>query len=241
MISLTPIKPIITSVNPEDSRKLCSFIVPQNKIGELHIDMKPSQSGYGYTFITELRNRFRKLLGYEEFAFFEGAKDISGLYIKVDDEYQRRGYNLGEILRLSSIIGILENKVKNFNIVSKDTAIYFHSKYKFQPNVATFYERNNLLETVANNKSAGFEEFTERAKKLLDEISLSGNAEEQRKHTQETNKLLSEYITKVLNNKEQKQHKFNFAMGMTLTDENILKNKEFFNELFKKHGIDYNI
>ena len=30
-------------------------------------------------------------------------------------------------------------------------------------------------------------------------------------------------------------------MRMTLTDENIMKNKDFFNALFKKHGIDYQI
>ena len=64
---------------------------------------------------------------------------------------------------------------------------------------------------------------------------------QQRKICAETNEVLGEYLDKVIAEKSQKQHPINYTMPMTLTDENILKNKEFFNQLFKKHGIDYNV
>ena len=72
MLSINPVKPIkplITNLAENDTRKICSFIVPNNKAGELYLDMRMPKAGYGYGFITELRNRFNKLLGYEEFVY----------------------------------------------------------------------------------------------------------------------------------------------------------------------------
>lgn len=236
-------KPIITNVAQGDTRKLCSFVVPENKFGKLYLDVKMPKAGYGHNFITELRNRFDKLLGYEEFAYFEGSPNMSGLFIRVNDEYKQKGFNFGEILRLSSIIEIMENKVKNFEIISKDTAIYFHAKYKFTPNLA-FSDRDKFLKTLSGDKSNGYEKFSQKAQDLADKLKIAKeNADipQQRKICAETNEVLSEYLDKVIAEKSQKQHPINFTMPMTLTDENILKNKEFFNQLFKKHGIDYNV
>lgn len=236
-------KPIITNVAQGDTRKLCSFVVPENKFGKLCLDVKMPKAGYGHNFITELRNRFDKLLGYEEFAYFEGSPNMSGLFIRVNDEYKQKGFNFGEILRLSSIIEIMENKVKNFEIISKDTAIYFHAKYKFTPNLA-FSDRDKFLKTLSGDKSNGYEKFSQKAQDLADKLKIAKeNADipQQRKICAETNEVLGEYLDKVIAEKSQKQHPINFTMPMTLTDENILKNKEFFNQLFKKHGIDYNV
>lgn len=236
-------KPIITNVAQGDTRKLCSFVVPENKFGKLYLDVKKPKAGYGHNFITELRNRFDKLLGYEEFAYFEGSPNMSGLFIRVNDEYKQKGFNFGEILRLSSIIEIMENKVKNFEIISKDTAIYFHAKYKFTPNLA-FSDRDKFLKTLSGDKSNGYEKFSQKAQDLADKLKIAKeNADipQQRKICAETNEVLGEYLDKVIAEKSQKQHPINYTMPMTLTDENILKNKEFFNQLFKKHGIDYNV
>ena len=236
-------KPIITNVAQGDTRKLCSFVVPENKFGKLYLDVKMPKAGYGHNFITELRNRFDKLMGYEEFAYFEGSPNMSGLFIRVNDEYKQKGFNFGEILRLSSIIEIMENKVKNFEIISKDTAIYFHAKYKFTPNLA-FSDRDKFLKTLSGDKSNGYEKFSQKAQDMADKLKIAKeNADipQQRKICAETNEVLGEYLDKVIAEKSQKQHPINYTMPMTLTDENILKNKEFFNQLFKKHGIDYNV
>ena len=241
MIGISPIKPIITKVDPQDARKICSFVVPDSKMGDLYLEMKHPQNGFCHSFITELRNRFHKLLGYEEFAYFNDAKDIYGLHIRVGDEYQRKGYNLGEILRLSSIIEIIENKIKNFNILSKDTAIYFHSKYKFKPDVTSVSDCDRLLKTVIEDKTPGFEKIAGKAKVLMQKIESVKSKEEQQHFCEVTNGILEEYITKAIETKTQKQHPFTSTMNMTLTDDTVYKNKEFFNDLFKKHGIDYKI
>ena len=96
-----PIKPIVYKLTNDDSRKICSFIIPYNKAGSLQLEIKKHNNGFGCDFVTELKNKSGKLLGFEEFAFFENAKNISGLYIKVNEEYQRKGYNLGDFRRES--------------------------------------------------------------------------------------------------------------------------------------------
>ncbi len=236
MTLISPIKPTITTL--ADSKKLCSFRIMSNKAGELDLTVKPKLFGYN-CFISELKNRFNKLLGFEEFTLFNGTQNIDGFFIRVNNEYQRCGYNFGEILRLSSIIEILENKVKNFNIVSKDSAIYFHSKYKFKPNISSFKERDMLLKTVANNEQ--FADLREKAVALQSKIIEEKDSARQRDFCKEANELINEFIQKVLANKSEKEHPFNWVMRMTLTDENIMQNKDFFNVLFKKHGIDYQI
>lgn len=244
MLSINPVKPIkplITNLAENDTRKICSFIVPNNKAGELYLDMRMPKAGYGYGFITELRNRFNKLLGYEEFAFFENSKTISGLFIRANNEYQRSGYNFGEILRLSSIIEILENKIKNFNITSKSSAIYFHSKYKFKPNFTSFAERDKFLDILANDQSNGFEKYSQKAQNLINQIDKNKEPKSQRDCCKQANSLLGDYLEKVMAEKSQDKHQFNYTLGMTLTDENILNNSEFFNNLFEKHGIDYKV
>lgn len=236
-----PIKPIVYKLTKDDSRKICSFIIPYNKAGSLQLEIKKHNNGFGYNFITELKNKFGKLLGFEEFAFYENAKNISGLYIKVSEEYQRKGYNLGEILRLSSIIEIIENKIKNFNIVSKSTAIYFHSKYKFEPNISVFKQRDYFLQKIAENNNEDFKSFSAKAKKIISGVNSDSSPEAQRAYCKETNKLLKEYLRKIISEKAQKQYPFDTPLEMTLTDKSILDNKTFFNDLFNKHGIDYKI
>ena len=98
-----------------------------------------------------------------------------------------------------------------------------------------------MLDTVAKDGAAGFENIAQRAILLKQKIGLAKSAEEQREYCKVANGILGEYIAKAIETKTQDQHKFNHTMNMTLTDETIQKNKEFFNGLFQKHGIDYKI
>ena len=63
----------------------------------------------------------------------------------------------------------------------------------------------------------------------------------QRMYCNEANQLFSQYINRALSNHDIKSHKFDWVMDMKLTRENVFENKEFYNELFEKHGIDYKI
>lgn len=241
MNTIKMVKPLITSIAKNDTRKLCSFSIPENKAGELFVKVKEAENGYGYKFITELKNKYNKLLGYEEFSFFDWTDNITGLYINVDKEYRQKNYFFGEILRLTSIIEMLENKIKNFKITSKDSAIYFHSKYKFEPAVTSFEDRKKLLQTIVNDRSNGFEDLSLTAQRLNKYFQNRISWQSQQEFQKQTNKLLQEYIKRALDKKEIDKHSFKWTMDMCLTEENVRKNRDFFNGLFKKHGIDYTI
>ena len=241
MIKVNSVKPSIKLYSPDEPRNLCSLIVPHNKAGELNVNVKEDSYGNGYRFIIELKNKFGKLLGFEQYTHFENTDYMTGLLINVIPEYRRKNYFFGEILRLASIIQMLENNIKTFSIKSKDTAIYFHAKYKFKPSVTSFQDRNKLLDTVAKDTAPAFKDIALKAKALADKISSQPSAAKQRNFSVEANKLFTQYINRSLKEKNINNHKFNWVMDMTLEQKNILENKDYFNSLFAKHGIDYEI
>ncbi len=235
---IKPLKPIFV---PYKGRKLCSLTIPENKAGELQINVKEPDDKYGNGFITELKNKYNKLLGFEHYSHEFSSDKITGLYIDVEPEYRRKNYRFGEILRLVSIMEMLENKINKFVICAKDNAIYFHAKYKFEPAVTSFSTRDKLLETVINDNSKKFSDLSGEAAQLKEKISSALSAEEQRNLCSETNLLLSRYIRRAELENNINKHQFNWPMDMVLTSEQIYKNKNYFNRLFKKHGIDYSI
>lgn len=241
MLKINPAKPSIRLYKPDDTRKLCSFILSGNKAGVLNINVKEDPNGSGYRFIAELRNNIGKLLGFEHYAQFDKTDYMTGLLINVIPEYRRNNYFLGEILRLTSIIQMLENNIKTFSIKSKDSAIYFHSKYKFQPSVISFYDRDKLLETITQDTSPKFKDITLKGKELTEKIKYTLSTEKQRTFTQEANTLFAEYINRAMTENNSHLHQFHWLMDMALEQKTVLKNKEFFNSLFDKHGIDYKI
>ncbi len=241
MLKINPVKPTIKLYRNNETRKLCSFVVPENKAGELNVNVKEDIENGGHLFITELRNRLNKLLGFEHLSHYNNNDNMTGLYIYVDPEYRQKHYFFGEILRLASIIQMLENKIKTFSIVSKDSAIYFHSKYKFQPSVTSFSNRDKLLSTLVNDKAPDFKDLSLKGKELTEQIKNNPSPDKQRMYCNDANQLFSQYINRALSNHDIKSHKFDWVMDMKLTRENVFANKEFYNELFKKHGIDYKI
>ncbi len=241
MIKVNTVKPSIKLYRPDETRKLCSLIVPHNKAGELNVNVKEDSYGNGYRFLIELRNKLGKLLGFEQYTHFENTDYMTGLLINVIPEYRRKNYFFGEILRLASIIQMLENNIKTFSVTSKDTAIYFHAKYKFKPSVTSFQDRNNLLDTVTKDTAPCFKDIALKGKALKDKISSESSAAKQRDFSLEANKLFTQYISRALEEKNTDAHQFNWVMDMTLEQKKVFENKDYFNSLFAKHGIDYKI
>ena len=137
---------------------------------------------------------------------------------------------------------MLENKKTLFKIYSKSTAIYFHSKYKFEPNITSFHERDAALLTIIQDKNKNFSDLSQKGKNLQHKINICQTAEEQRELCLSVNKLIKEYIERAKNPAgNYKFHPFQSGIDMILTNKNLIKHKDFFNNLFKKHGIDYNI
>ncbi len=239
-------KPVISQFNPNDSRKLCSFNVHNDILGELTLDTAMEGNPGSQFLVSKLKNKQGKEIGTEIFSNPdpESRRELTGFTIKVNQEYQNTGkknFRFGEILRLASIIEMIENNIPALNIYSKDTAIFFHAKYKFIPTIKTLREHNKALEVIATNTDKDFDKFKTQATALIKKIKEEPLAENQRVLCDEANILIQQYIEQVLNKKATKKHPFNNGMDMTLTRDNIIKNREFFNDLYRKHGIDYEI
>ena len=239
------IKPKIT-ISPIDNRKVCSFAVENPVLGILTADSRMDyNNGFKRLFI-DLKNKQNKLLGQEELTINSNASDMTGLSIWVEPEYRKKGqhgFHFGEIIRLASIINMLENSKKIFKIFSKTTAIYFHSKYKFEPNITSFQERNSVLSTIIDDKSPEVKDLAEYASVLLARAKTETNPAIQRKLCFPANEVTKEYIRRIeyMGKNEYKQHPFKHGIDMVLTQDEIIKNRAFFNRLFEKHGIDYTI
>ena len=232
----------------EASQKAYVNNIPRIKInnpilGEIHT--KHIKDSFNPSYITtELRNSVGNLLGKELFSLEEGNPKSMGLTMEVEQEYREKGFKFGEILRLSSIMMIIQNKIKEFEIYSKHSAIYFHSRYMFEPAITNFQERDSALQSIIKNCEGKeeYKEFQREAEEILENSFTHKDAKIQRDLCNETNILLKKYIAKVLEKKsEYREHPFSTGITMKLTDNNIFINKNFFNNLFKKHNIDYKI
>lgn len=237
---------MINTISTLDAFQKIPQIRVQNKyLGELFTESR--RGSVDRTLITtELKNRQNKVLGEEIFSLDTDTQTGAGLLIQTGAEYRQKScYKFGEILRLSSIMALLENKIKTFEIFSKDIAIYFHSKYKFEPAIKSFSERDRALQSIVMNshKNGGeYAQFAKEAEELLKKIESEPEASKQREFCIQANALIKRYIQQVLATKnEYKKHPFDIGMRMLLTEKNILENKNFFNDLFKRHGIDYTI
>lgn len=238
MIKLTP--PKITAYLAGDSRRLCNLSSYNDVFGDLTLTTSKYEDGYD-RFMTLINNKCGKSLGYEIFSLDRSKKYMFGYYMRVEPEYQKK-FGFGELLRLSSIIEMLENNIPKIKIYSKDTAIYFHSRYKFQPEIVPFSERDEALKSIINNPAEGFENIVNTAKELYLKIKNATSGEEERKFCKDANIIVKDYIQQVLKTKDSyKSHPFKSGMSMELTKDSVIENRALFNTLFKKHGIDYNI
>ena len=104
-----------------------------------------------------------------------------------------------------------------------------------------FGKTNKNDKTIINNAKEGFEEFRTEAEELLEESYRKNTPEIQRNLCKETNLLLEKYIEKIIKTDNYKKFPFRSGIRMILTREKIIQNKDFFNSLFAKHGIDYKI
>ena len=228
-----------------DERKIFEpFSVNKDVIGDVFVDISKHYRGEENLMI-QIKNRLGKILGHELMSMDKDkSKQIFGFNIQVEEDYRRKkSFRIGELLRLASIMEMMENKSPHIKIYSKDTAVYFHTKYKFEPDITAFTERDLALQTIIKEKSPQFTDLKEKAEELFDEaIATIGDGPKQRELCQKTNAVLKEYIQRaVLEEKPDQKHPFINGFYMILKNETINKHKDFFNKLFEQQGIDYKI
>ncbi len=226
-----------------DERKMFdTFSLQHNIFGNLNVSIRKYEDGFN-RWIIEIKNSLNKLFGQEILSMEKETKNMIGYNIVVEPEYRYQGHRFGELLRLFSVMEMNENKAKQLKIFSKGSAVYFHSKYKFVPCNIKFFDRDMALEAMSKDSSENFADLKQRAKEISDAVLKNkSDSAKQRELCRQTNTLTKEYIKRALQEPDaSSKHAFDYGMDMVLTREEILENKDFFNNLFKKYNIDYSI
>ena len=230
-----------TMQNPyiNDERKAYSFSVENEQTGRIDINIKKYDVGLN-GFKTEIFDSNNKLLGYD---LFDMSKDDSIFEYDITVLPEHRGKGLGELMHLTLFSQMIENNVNKIDLHSKPTAIYFHAKHGFEPNIKSFDQRQSSLETIAKNQLPNGDVFISKAEKILKEIGkpLSLTFEDNQKYTLQTNALIKEFIAKVLSIDAQDKVKFKSGIDMKLMKDTLLERAEYFNSLFKKQGLPFKI
>ena len=233
------VNPIITQVSSTDKRKLCNLSLNHNELGRIDVMTCPKIENPNVLKI-QLKNN-KESIGQEIIELTDNKKSMFGFDIAVSKNHQKK--SVGELLRLVSIMEMFENNKNEIEIYSKPNAIYFHSKYKFEPHINSFFNRDNSLISCIENRCNEMRSEQEEAVKLLEKIRTLTEVEDKRNYCKIVGSFIKRYIEKVLTLPKEQQifYPFDYGFNMKLTKENVLKNMEFFNKLFKKHGINYKI
>ena len=216
------------------------FTLRDKNLGKLKVRVKdtfikPSQ--HDEITISINKNKFSSPLAIEKLDIFKN-KNIYGKNIEVQENFRNKNLRLGELMRLMSVAQMNENKSPVMEIYSKDSAIYFHAKYKFQPAIDGYTTIDKAITQIASDKHPLLKELVQEAQQFKEEIWTTESYNEN--WIDKVNDFVDRYIQKVLEYKLPiKEHPINSYINMKLTRENLLKNKDFFNQLFTNHGIDY--
>lgn len=162
-------------------------------------------------------------------------------YMYVDNMFtddDKRGSGLGTCMHLINIVQMLENDLDRIELTAASTAIPFHTKLGFKPNCNcnNEYILKNI-KTIAYDTSPELSQYSEQAKQLLKtrlNLSLKNKL---------ANKIMLDYTKAAIKimSVEEQQYLFPHCIDMTLTRKDVLKNNDFYNKLFDKYHIDYQI
>lgn len=199
-----------------------------------------------YNFDIYIKNNWGSEMGREELLFNFHDRYIFGSDMQVEEAY-KQAYKVGETLRLASIMEMLINNLEKIKIFSTNSAVMFHAKYGFKPNITKFDERNHSLEILLKTKEPDTEALQKQAKELsdrLDQRNLDVNNPESVDLYKRCNEITCKFIQQILKNGKNvmpNKQPFNNGMDMVLTKEDIIINKNVYNQLYQNHEIDFQI
>lgn len=150
-----------------------------------------------------------------------------------------KNQGVGSIMHLTHIISMLENQIDKIELYSMGNAIFFHSKFKFEPDISSFEDITDFLVKEILLKRSKDTRFT---KTISDTYNLFSNTSQKDK-IEQGNKIIYDYLQTVNKLKLNNDDNFSIINGfdMVLTKDKVLQEKEYFNKLFKRFGIDYQI
>lgn len=185
---------------------------------------------------------------YNTFEINTKTKEFNGLWMKVPNSCDRKKHGYGEVLRLNSIVTLLENNLKKITIFSMNDAIPFHHKYKFHPVVSGRDEELEILNEISYEKNPLLVKQKSQSIKMMDEILISGMFPSLKASKSNVSAFLDDYLSEIEKNKIEwfsgkhiRKVNLGVHLNMELDRDTILKNRDFFNRLFEKHKFDYKI
>ena len=221
-----------------------AFDLFDEKLGNLHIsiDKKFDETGLNEKVFLNIFNDSEKVPIVQEIIEFFRNKNILGHNIEVLEKYREKHYGLGELMRLLSIAQMNENGSETFKLYSKNTAIGFHAKYKFHPHISNPDIIEAFLKKISYEKTPGLKDLSNSAKIFEEEnwTNISYTSE----WINRVNSLIYSYLNKMLKVKQPSNKQYSeipFIIDMELTRNELLQNRNFYNSLFEKRGIDYKI
>lgn len=165
--------------------------------------------------------------------------DIDYMFIdNMETDKISRGNGLGTCMHLTNIIEMMENNLQRIELLASSSAIPFHTKCGFKPrlNCSDNYGLANLR-AIAYDDDPELAEYSQQAKELL-KTRLNPKLK-----NKIASKIMLDYTKaaiKITTTGEQK-YLFPHNVTMTLTRRDVLQNKNFYNKLFEKYQIDYQI
>ncbi len=208
-----------------------------------------SDLDYGHNFfITKIADENDNLIAVNHFALdkADGIIETSAMNV-LSKNYRNKG--LGTIMHLDRIVDLLENDMDKIVLFSTGEAALFHSKLKFEPDLNNGEQLENVLTEISAKNCNNMPELKPIVKRAYNYINSSSYFSQKNcliePDFDKANKIISEYLhivnSKNLSKNDLFQYKLNSDFNMILTHDSVMKNKEFFNKLFEKYGIDYQI
>lgn len=153
---------------------------------------------------------------------------------------KNKSHGAGSAIHLAALATMFENDLKKIMLYSLGQAVHFHSKFKFEPKITQLDELERAIKKniLVHDGDGMVDNFIMEAQEWFSNDKLSEKAK-----LEKGNKILYEYLQGINKSKINEMDEFQVSMGfhMELTKEKILENKDFYNGLFKKFNIDYQI
>ena len=153
-----------------------------------------------------------------------------------------RKKEIGEILNLASLITFKENSFPSFDIFAFRSSIQFYAKYGFNIFSENINEIINNLKFLTELKGTKFINTRISASHFMKQLSNTTDKNYKLRYAELSNNLVSEHL-RTLAREGEVVDKYNLCSHthMRFTTPDMLKNKDYLNELLDKHKINYEI
>ena len=162
-------------------------------------------------------------------------------YLSSINNFSEGMKGVGSALHLTQIISMLENNIQETKLNSLGSAINFHAKFGYKSDIKSVSEIKSFLTDEIAMKHYNDEIFSPVISKLQKWYANSFAPCEKR--IVKGNEIIDDFIKTINDNKLKYDDDYNItsSIKMSLKREDVINNKEYYNNLFNKYGIDYQI